>query len=373
MSALSQLLDHRRFGMRPGLANILAASEALGSPHLKLGKVVHVAGTNGKGQVCALLDASLRAAGFKVGRYTSPHLVKVNERFFLDGRMIADRELEALAQKVLPVAENLTYFEALTLMAFCYYAEAKCDYTILETGLGGRLDATNICRPALAVITKIGLDHCDWLGGTIAEIAREKAGIAKPGVPLVLGPNSDEVRRLIPADFQVEATGDFVAENRATAAQALAVLGVYQPLADTVWPGRLSEVGDIVIDGAHNPPGAEALKAALAKRHPGVKWTLVYGACGDKDIGQVLQILRPLAKTAYAVKSANPRGVDAGKLCAIMQERGFDARPATLDILKTLAGPVLVCGSLFLAGEALALLGAYPWGEIRFDPEEALK
>lgn len=373
MSALEELLGHRRFGMRPGLENIRKASEALASPHLRLGKVVHVAGTNGKGQVCALLDASLRAAGFSVGRFTSPHLVKVNERFFLNGRMVDDKRLEELAQRVLPVADNLTYFEALTLMAFCLYAEERVDYTILETGLGGRLDATNICRPALTVITRIGLDHCDWLGGTIAEIAREKAGIAKPGVPLVLGPNSEEVKSLIPADFHVEADGDFIAENRATAAKALEVLGLGAKLADAVWPGRLSEVGNVVIDGAHNPPGAEALKTALDRRHPGVKWTLVYGACGDKDIGRVLEILKPLAGKAYAVKSLNPRSINPAELCAVMRDKGFDAGQATLDIVKTIEGPVLVCGSLFLAGEAMALLGAYPWGKVRFDPEEVLK
>ena len=154
---------------------------------------MHVAGTNGKGAVCAILDSCLRAAGIRSGRYTSPHLVRLNERFFVDGAPASDELIEASARKVAKVAPaDLTFFEALTATAFDLYAGVKPDYVVLETGLGGRLDATNVCEPEIAVITRIGLDHCDWLGSTIAEIAAEKAGIIKPGVPVVVGANSNE-------------------------------------------------------------------------------------------------------------------------------------------------------------------------------------
>ena len=190
MGFLEDLAARRRFGMKPGLGTIRAVCAALGGPERRLRGVVHVAGTNGKGAVCALLDACLRAAGRKVARYTSPHLVRLNERFFLDGAPLADAVLETASARVAEAARgcaDLTFFEALTAVGFAAFADADPDSTVLETGLGGRLDATNICRPALAVITRIGLDHCDWLGTTHAAIAEEKAGIVKKGRPVVVG------------------------------------------------------------------------------------------------------------------------------------------------------------------------------------------
>ena len=167
MNFLEELAARRRFGMKPGLDSIRAVCSALGDPQKKF-KAIHVAGTNGKGAVCAILGAALRDRGMRVGRYTSPHLVKVNERFFLDGAPIRDEILERAASKVassvarLPtLAREFTFFEALTAVAFELYAGATVDYAILECGLGGRLDATNVCNPVLCVITKIGLDHCD--------------------------------------------------------------------------------------------------------------------------------------------------------------------------------------------------------------------
>ena len=264
MTALERLLERSRFGMKPGLDAIREVCRRLGDPQLDMGKVVHVAGTNGKGQTCAFLDHALEAAGFSVGRYTSPHLVKVNERFFVNGRMVDDGTLERAAMQVeaaLEGMEGVTYFEALTAVAFLVFRDLKCDYTILETGLGGRLDATNVCRPVLSVITKVGLDHCDWLGNTVEAIAREKAGIRKPGVPLLLGENDDLVRRTVGADHEVSCAGDFVEQNRALAMKALELLGVKDKLPagfdfdGAVWPGRTEQIGRFLVDGAHNPPG----------------------------------------------------------------------------------------------------------------------
>ncbi|MBR1921296.1 MAG: bifunctional folylpolyglutamate synthase/dihydrofolate synthase, partial [Kiritimatiellae bacterium] len=184
---LEKLSARRRFGMKPRLDAMRAVCASLGEPQAEA-RAIHVAGTNGKGAVCAMLDACLRAQGLSVGRYTSPHLVRLAERFFLDGRPVDDATLERAAKEVAAVAPaDLTFFEALTAVTFLLFARARPDYAVLETGLGGRLDATNVCCPALCVITRIGLDHCEWLGDTVEKIAAEKAGIVKPGVPVVLG------------------------------------------------------------------------------------------------------------------------------------------------------------------------------------------
>ena len=421
MNFLEDLAARRRFGMKPGLETIRGVCAALGDPQEKF-RAIHVAGTNGKGAVCAILDAALRShkgsGGVPpphIGRYTSPHLVKLNERFFLDGAPVDDATLERIAQKVGRKTEDgrqeITFFEALTAVAFELYAEAKVDYAILECGLGGRLDATNVCEPAISVITKIGLDHCDWLGDTVEKIAAEKAGIVKPGVPVVLGRNEPSVvevvrRRAaevgapfhyapgladeseIPADFSLP--GAFNRENAVTALAALKVLLGSGRLLSTavdgfrhvVWPGRFQRVGDFIVDGAHNPPAARALREAL-EGSEGVG--LIFGACGDKDVGEVLSILAPVVKKGYAVRTNNPRSLSAEETAAKMRTAGIGAvacgslkealAEALADSKRTIArgGGVLVCGSLFLAGEALVELGAYPWGAPRFDGAELLR
>ena len=303
----------------------------------------------------------------------------------------------------------------MTAVAFLLYAEAKVDYAILECGLGGRLDATNVCEPAISVITRIGLDHCDWLGDTVEKIAAEKAGVVKPGVPVVLGRNEPSVvevvrRRAaevgapfhyapdladeseIPADFSLP--GAFNRENAVTALAALKVLPGGGRLPSTavdgfrkvVWPGRFQRIGDFIVDGAHNPPAARALRAALETEGFGCKpLGLVCGFCGDKDVGETLSILAPFAKRGYAVKTNNPRSLSAEETAAKMRAAGIDAvacgslkealAEALADSRRTTAseGGVLVCGSLFLAGEALVALGAYPWGAPRFDGAELLR
>ena len=399
MKFLEDLAARRRFGMKPGLAAIRGVCAALGDPQRGF-RAIHVAGTNGKGAVSAMLDAALRHDGRTAGRYTSPHLVRLNERFFLGGAPVDDAVLDAAAARVAAVApEGLTFFEALTAVAFLIYAEAKPDHVVLETGLGGRLDATNVCVPELCVITRIGLDHCDWLGDTVEKIAAEKAGIVKPGVPVVLARNSPAVRAVvearaeevgapfryapdlvreaeIPADFPL--AGAFNRENAVTALAAMKTLGAGSPegFADVVWPGRFQRVGNFIVDGAHNPPAASALAEALAET--GVKYDLIAGFCGDKDVGTVLRILAPLVARGIAVRTNNPRSLAAGETAAEMREAGIDATvsPSLGEALaraKTGGRPTLVCGSLFLAGEALVGLGAYPWSAERFDLSEQLK
>ena len=402
---LEDLAARRRFGMRPGLEAIREACARLGNPQCAV-RAVHVAGTNGKGAVCAILDSCLRAAGFSAGRYTSPHLVRLNERFFIDGAPADDASLErhsalvrdAISRQGEPPLD-LTFFEALTAVAFSLYAAEKPDFTILETGLGGRLDATNICRPSLAVITRIGLDHCDWLGGTLSKIASEKAGIIKPGVPVVVGANDDEAldvikRRAdevgapfiyapdiasagdIPSGFSLR--GCFNVENAITAVAALKTLGISgfdAGFKNVVWPGRFQSVGRFIVDGAHNPPAAHALAAALAQMPR--RECLIAGFCGDKDVDEVLRTLAPFVKRGIAVKTANPRSLPAETVAARMNAAGIGAVPAVSlkeAISNAGTGPALICGSLFLAGEALVELGAYPWGQSpEIDPSELLR
>ena len=414
MSFLNELVARRRFGMKPGLETIRSLCAALGDPQRKF-KAIHVAGTNGKGAVCAILDAALREEGLRVGRYTSPHLVKINERFFLDGAPIDDETLERVAERVNASIRTLehsdiTFFEALTAVAFELYAETKVDSAILECGLGGRLDATNVCEPALCVITRIGLDHCDWLGDTVEKIAAEKAGIIKPGVPVVLGRNEPSVRTVvesrarevgapfhyapdladeseIPTDFSL--SGSFNRENAITAIASLKVLAAkgaqrgakdfLKGFENVIWPGRFQKVGSFIVDGAHNPPAARALRAALEGEDFRQKTLdLICGFCGDKDVDEVLSILAPLVKKGYAVRTNNPRSLSAEETAAKMCAVGIDATAcpslhAAIEQSKQSSNQTIICGSLFLAGEALVELGAYRWGTPRFDKSELLK
>lgn len=413
LNFLEDLAGRRRFGMRPGLETMTALCAALGNPERRL-RAIHIAGTNGKGAVAAILDAALRAAGRRVGRYTSPHLVRLNERFFLDGAPLDDAALEHAAAAVAAAAralpDEVTFFEALTATAFVAYAEAGVDDLVLETGLGGRLDATNVCRPSLAVITHIGLDHCDWLGDTPEKIAGEKAGIVKPGVPVVVGRNELAVEAVfrrraeevgaplvfaadlvrpeeVPADFAL--AGSFNRENAVTALAALKVILSGAPdgpsllararaaFARVTWPGRFQRVGGVIVDGAHNPPAATALAAALEGFPP---LALVAGFCGDKDAETVLRTLAPRISRGFAVRTNNPRSLSAADTAARMRAAGISAESCAtlgeaLAKARETADPragthTLVCGSLFLAGEALVALGAYPWPAGRFDPSE---
>ena len=421
-------MERRRFGMRPGLDVMRAVLAELGDPQKTL-RYIHVAGTNGKGAVCAMLDSILRAAGYRVARYTSPHLVTLNERFFIDGQPVSDDALTAAADRVLDVVERLekksgvevTFFETLTAMAFELFAVTRPDVVVLETGLGGRLDATNVISDVLvSIITRIGLDHCDWLGSTHAAIAEEKAGIIKQGRPVVCGVmpetaketierfaslngcrfvSSDEhvtvdslapmtlttaARNLPPVQFALY--GAFQVENAMTALTTVDVLtrdcgfqipdhAVVRGLERVVWPGRCQRVVhegvQIYVDGAHNPDGARALRDSL--RLAGVKGPvgLIAGYCGDKDVLAHLRIMSALATYGWATPIRNARSLDPAETAERMLMAGFTAAEACNDLADAFAralawarasgGSIVVCGSLFLSGEALVELGAFPW------------
>ena len=391
------------FGMKPGLDSIGAICSKLDNPQDAL-RIVHVAGTNGKGATCALIESSLRAAGFSTGRYTSPHLVSLTERFMLNGAPVSEESLDE-AYASLPDSEGLTYFELLTATAFELYRKEKVDWLVLETGLGGRLDATNIVkRPEVCVITRIGLDHCDWLGGSLREIAAEKGGIIKESVPVVLGAMPAEAREVleriakernapciyapdsikeseIPEGFAL--AGKFNRENALTALAALKVLGVGKDAIDrgftsVVWPGRFQKIVKdgkrFIVDGAHNPPAMRALVDSLKEDVMPVN-AVVCGFCGDKDVAANLALLREIADCGIAVPIRNPRSLSAEATAKLMREAGFaDVRSCESleDALSLAPDGTVVCGSLFLAGEALQRLNAAPCGAAAFTPNETL-
>ena len=411
-----------RFGVKPGLESIRAVCAAMGNPQDSL-RVVHVAGTNGKGAVCALIDSALRAAGFRTGRYTSPHLVSLNERFFLDGAPVSTEKLnsafrsltshfQARNSELETLTSQLTYFELLTATAFGLYLRERVDYLVLETGLGGRLDATNLVKkPEVCIITRIGLDHCDWLGHTIAEIAAEKGGIIKHDVPVVLGAMPEEARAVLeriaaerhapclyapensqpstlnPQPSTLNLRGTFNRENAVTAFSALKVLGIEDAaiargFASVVWPGRYQRltVGGrrFLVDGAHNPPAMRALvdslKAEPQESEGGFPVrSVLCGFCGDKDVAANLKILREVAETGSAVPIRNPRTLPSERTAALMREAGFRSVTVceTLDeALDQAPDGTVVCGSLFLAGEVLERLGALPSPEGLCVPNE---
>lgn len=396
-----------RFGVKPGLEAMRGVCAAMGNPQDEL-PVVHVAGTNGKGAVCALVDSALRAAGFKVGRYTSPHLVSLNERFSLDGTPVPETKLDA-AFRNLPTANsqppaNLTYFELLTATAFELYRRERVDYLVLETGLGGRLDATNVvARPAVCVITRIGLDHCDWLGHTLAEIAAEKGGIIKPEVPVVLGAMPDEARivleriaaeRHAPCVYAPESVdegsvprnlalgGSFNRENAVTALAALKVLdigreAVERGFSSTVWPGRYQRIEKdgkkFLVDGAHNPPAMRALVDSL-KKESVLPCAVICGFCGDKDVAANLSILHEVFDVGFAVSIRNTRSLPPERTAVLMREAGFSSVCTCASLREALDGAppdTVVCGSLFLAGEMLETLGVCPCSNAHFTPNES--
>ncbi len=390
------------------LAQVRDFLTELGDPEREL-KLIHVAGTNGKGSVCADLTAVLTAAGYRVGTFVSPHLVDVKERFLLDGEPIPEELFEESFERVLAAVRRMTargychptFFEFVFLMALVCYQKTRPDYVILETGLGGRLDTTNVIRSPLAcVITSISLDHTQYLGGTIPEIAAEKAGIIKPSVPVIYDDNRSEASAVIAARAQElsapgypvreEEVPDFIrqlpfaapyqAMNAALAVRALSVLAVpgvdgevcRLALSKVKWAGRMEQVEpDIWLDGAHNPGGIAAFVRAVKRQTetlPGPRQIhLLFAAVADKDYRAMIRTLcteLPLARVTV-VQLGSSRAADAGMLaeqfasCGCTQAEAFaDAREALAAALryKGSGDRLYIVGSLYLVGEIKAIL-----------------
>lgn len=379
---LEQLFALRRFGMRPGLGGMRALLARLGDPQERLA-VVHVGGTNGKGSTAAFVESALRAGGKRTGLYTSPHLLRFTERIRLGGAELTQQEAAALGERVFAASSGEhTFFEIATAMAFVAFAERGVDVAVIEVGLGGALDATNVVtRPLVTVVTGIALDHTEVLGDTPAAIAREKAGIFKPRVPAVIACDDLSARVVLlgkaarvraPAylfgrDFDdgglppLGLDGAHQRRNAALARQALALLpSSLRPgremLADGFarvrWPGRLERLSArVLVDAAHNEEGARALAAAL----PDGERTLILGVVADKDARAIIEALVPRVRRVIATAPPSPRALAPERLAALIP----GAETATdLQAALRLAGddPVVVAGSVFLVGEARRLV-----------------
>jgi dihydrofolate synthase / folylpolyglutamate synthase len=382
--SLAWLYKTQQFGIKLGLENIERLLKALGDPRERL-RFFHVAGTNGKGSVCAMLDAMLRAAGLRTGLYTSPHLVDFRERIRVDGRKIPP---QAVAEGLTILREisfgwdhSPTFFEIATALALWHFAVERCDFVVLETGLGGTLDATNAVRPLVAVLTPIAIDHTRWLGSTVAEIAGEKAGIIKPGVPVVSARQETEavqvlVQRAKGAGSSLEFIDAPVEQGeiglrgihqRANAALAIAALqaarvmvpqvAMKRGLREVHWPGRFQVVDErIVLDGCHNPHAARQLLVNWREAYGLEKATLIFGALSDKDYSTMLKILEPISREVFFVPISSERAATPDNLAAVCETR-HRIFPSVKGALDASPGRTLVTGSLFLVGEALDSLG----------------
>ena len=394
-------------GVKFDLASVSRLLEELGRPD-RAWPSIHIAGTNGKGSVAALLDSVLRAAGYRTGLYTSPHLVRVNERIRVGGREISDADFAARFARVQQAVEGLlashelphhpSFFECLTAIAFQHFREAGCQIAVLETGMGGRLDATNVVTPLVSVITLIDFDHEAYLGSSIEQIASEKAGIIKPGVAVVTGAQRPEAAAVIERTARERGarlveTGESSLNGslrvglpgrhqRANAALALAAIdelrrqglnlpmdAVARGLAGVRWPGRLEMIegeghAAVLLDGAHNPAGARALEAYLAEELAGRRLVLLFGAMRDKAVEEIAEIL--FSRFA-AVVLTRPNQKRAASPAALAEAAGHLNRcvreiedvAAAFRAASALAGPdgvVVVSGSLYLVGEVRPLL-----------------
>ncbi len=385
---LARLYSLHRFGIKPGLERTLRLLEQAGNPHLKL-KAVHVAGTNGKGSVCSTVASVLTEAGFKTGLYTSPHIIDFNERIRVDGVMISDDNLARIIEPMLDYAEGheATFFEITTALAFKYFAEAGCDAAVIETGMGGRFDSTNVLEPLVTVITKIDIDHTEYLGDTIEKIAFEKGGIIKNNTPAVVARNDSAAlevlrecarsrgagfiyapdrmelevtdygrdlsmtakissgsrgREWFPAQAKLALAGPHQADNAGAALCALEQLkshfsitgrdierGLARVPENTGLRARMSLLRDgpaLIIDVAHNPAAVQIFMDTIDKcGYGGTSWDIVFGAMADKDVSGMLDILKPRASKFFFAAPAIERAMTTRALAGLASDKGIAA------------------------------------------------
>ena len=441
--AIQFLYGLRLFGAKFGLENTFKLAALAGNPQEKL-RFIHVAGTNGKGSTCAMLESIYRAAGLRIGLFTSPHLVSFRERIQVNRQLIFENEVVRLVDELrelcsefrlqaatgpakagTPNAHEMhpTFFEFVTVMALKFFAEQKCELVIWETGLGGRLDSTNIVTPLASVITNIAFDHEQWLGDTLEKIAFEKAGIIKPGIPVVTATDEPEALAVIEKTAQEKKAPMFKVEQasrlfgaggtpalplpgehqKINTALALATVEILQKqipvsdeknragLAGVNWPGRLQLIQrpdgqKILLDGAHNVAGAKVLRKALiswsssfslsggtlkrelqhAGPEAGTPGVFILGVLQDKDWQHICETLAPLAARIFTVPVASERTADANELAGACRAANSTAEILVCanlaEALQKTVGEafVVISGSLYLVGEALELLGLSP-------------
>jgi dihydrofolate synthase/folylpolyglutamate synthase len=416
--ALAWLYATQRFGIKLGLENIerllvaLAVAErrnlrdrsSRSAPDnassilllVNESTVIHVAGTNGKGSVCAMIDAVCRAAGYRTGLFTSPHLVTFRERIRVNGEMISEknvaRGLTEIRERVREWDPHPTFFEIVTAVALKHFQEKQCEIVILETGMGGRLDATNAVQSSISVITPIDLDHEKWLGHSIAEIAREKAGIIKPATPVISAPQRPEAEEVIqrrarecdaPAQFvneewgktKVALRGEYQKMNAAIAIAAIRAAAI--PISDDAvvrglelveWPARFQIWNErIVIDGAHNPASAKILAQAWREEFGDDPVTIIFAILRDKNAAEIIRRLAPIAARFILPQIRSERALPPDELAHIFScitpSLPYLTTPSLADALaaaKSANERILITGSLHFAGEALAFLRGVP-------------
>ena len=345
-----------KFGSVLGLDSIKALLDVLGNPQEEL-KVIHVAGTNGKGSTIAFMESILVEAGYKVGKYISPVVFDYLEKYQINGEYISEEKFEKLVGRTKGAIEELvgeqgiqpTIFEVETAMAFEYFREEKCDIVLLETGMGGDMDATNVCDKVLAsVIVSISLDHIGFLGDTIEEIAYHKAGIIKENCPVVVMKQRQEVIEVVKkyadkmksqmyiadeTSLQISLKGEWQQYNAGVAVKVMEIIGkqgytitdehISKGLMNTKWPGRFEKLSEnplVIIDGAHNPDAAKSLRATLDMEYKDTKLVYIMGVLGDKDYTEVIKLMVDRAEYIVTVTPPNPRALEAVKLKESIEE-----------------------------------------------------
>ncbi|MCK4456011.1 MAG: bifunctional folylpolyglutamate synthase/dihydrofolate synthase [Thermoplasmata archaeon] len=412
--ALRWLFKLQRFGVKLGLDNVRELLGHLGNPHEKF-KSIHVAGTNGKGSVCTFLSSALKEAGYKVGMYTSPHVLRYNERTQINGEEISDERVMEYIKKIRPIAERMgeesavkhpTFFEFTTAIGFSYFADEDVDIAVVEVGMGGRLDATNLITSEVAVITHLALEHTEHLGKTLERIAKEKAGIIKPGVPVVSAEENSVIRRVCkergceltvveeecpyerisfdtsgqklwigkPAqEFEIRLIGAYQLQNVATALAVLDILrkgehdipdeAIRRGFARAKWPARLEVVRQkptVIIDSSHNPDGMEKLRVALLETTKNDHITFVVGMMSDKDVSPMLEAIAPVAGRIICTKPDYWRAMDPEEIEREARRLVDDVEVApsvheAIERALSLSDDddvICITGSIFTAGDA---------------------
>ena len=419
--ALAWLYSLQRFGIKLGLENIRRlldeccsgvcvkrpppAAATVSTP-----KVIHVAGTNGKGSVCAMIDSICRAQGYRTGLFTSPHLVTFRERIRVNGEMISEEAvangLTRIRSLVADWDPHPTFFEVTTKLGLKCFSEAKLDLVVLETGIGGRLDATNAIQSDVSVITQIDFDHQEWLGNTLAQIATEKAGIIKPGVPVISAPQQTDAEKVIraraaecgsPVQFVNETyhrspvvlRGEYQKQNAAVAIAAvqaakmqLVEKAIVRGLVSIYWPARFQMWDErTVIDGAHNPAAAHVLAETWREIFGKQKATLILAVLSDKDLRGICEALTPIADSVLLPRIRSERAAQPQTLAKVFASISSNCRAgaspagnrsgcptisiassigAALDVARAKPDPIFITGSLHFAGEVLAHLRGEP-------------
>jgi dihydrofolate synthase / folylpolyglutamate synthase len=376
--AIDWLYSTQLFGIKLGLEGPTRLLRDLLAFPPYTTKVIHVAGTNGKGSTCAMIDALARDLGLRAGLFTSPHLIHYRERIRVNGQDISEEKTANLLTEIRKLTETWdphpTFFELTLAVAMRHFRDLKCELIILETGMGGRLDATTAVPADVCVLTPIAMDHAKWLGSTLAEIAEEKAGIAIKGKPLVSAGQQPEAEIVIqrvanqkqaPLEFVTEPllgyslglAGEHQKHNAALACEAMTAAGYYlnydvvqHALAHVQWPGRFEQVREnLILDAAHNPHAAIALVETFKLEFPGKKAEIIFGAVEDKDSAEVLRILEPIASHFHFVPVNSPRGIPPGNHHTDLASTLHETVQAALD--ATNKSLTLLTGSLFLLGE----------------------